>query len=399
MATQYPLPTLGPTMTSAGPVIPSFADIYRSLQESVRSIYGSDVYIDPDSQDGQLLAIMAQAQYDANAAVVAAFNSYSPAKAVGEALSSNVKINGIERRAPSRSTVTLRVVGVVGTQIANGIVEDTLGQRWDLPALVTIPSAGEVLVLGTAQVDGAIAASPNTITKINTPTLGWQTVTNPASATPGLPVETDAELRIKQALSVTNSAVSVLTSIRAALLNLSNVSRCRVYENDTNATDSNGIPAKSISAVVEGGAPTDIADTIRRKKTPGTGTYGTTVVPLTDPLGDVINIRYFQVAPQAIELEINITAGSGFATSTLDAIKQSVADYINTQLDIGQKVDHGRMFLPAQLYGQGDLFRTFEVNTIEMAVSGDPLAEADVPIGFNEVAVCNVADITITVAP
>lgn len=399
MATQFPLPTLGPTITPAGIMIPPYADIYRSLQERMRSIYGADVYIDPDSQDGQMLAIFAQAQYDANVACVSVFNSMSPAKAVGAALSSNVKINGIARKSPTRSAVTVRIVGVVGTQITDGVVADTLSQRWDLPALVVIPSAGEILVTATAQEEGAIGAAPNTITKINTPTLGWQTVNNPGSAVPGLPVETDAELRIRQGVSTTKQAVSVLEAIQAALLDLEGVSRCRVYENDTSITDSDGIPGHHISAVVEGGTPADIAETIRVKKTPGCGTYGTTTVPIVDPLGDTININYFEAAPQRLVVEIEIEPGLGFVTATQDLIKQAVADYINTQLGIGQKVDHGRLFLPAQLYGQGTEFQTFEVNTIDLAIFGGTPSSADVAIAFNEVASCLVSDITITVAP
>ncbi len=394
----FPLATLGPTVTVAGITAPSYADIYRSLQESFKTIYGQDSYIDPDSQDGQLLAVFAAAQHDANQAVIAAYNSFSPAKATGEALSSNVKINGIARKVPTRSTVTVNVVGVVGTVITDGVVEDSLGQRWSLPASVTIPLAGEILVLATAQQDGALTATPGSVTKINTPTLGWQSVTNPGSATPGAPVETDAELRIRQALSVLAPAVSVLESIRAALLNLEGVTRCKVYENDTNATDSNGLTAHSIAAVVEGGVPAEIAETLRVKKTPGATTVGSTSIPVADPLGNISNINYYQVDPQSIEVEIEIDPGLGFVTAITDEIKQAVADYINNELDIGQKVDHGRLFLPAQLFGLGNS-ATFEVNTIQLAITGNALAEADVAIAFNEVAVCSVADITITVAP
>ncbi len=398
MATSFPLPTLGPTVNPAGITTPSMADILRSLQESFKSIYGADVYIDPDSQDGQWMALLAQGFYDANLAIIAAYNSFSPATAVGEALSTNVKINGISRRVPTRSTATVLIVGQVGTVITEGIVEDVLGQRWTLPASVTIPPAAEILVTATAVNDGAIDATPNTITKINTPTLGWQTVTNPASAVRGQPVETDAELRIKQALSVTNPAVSVLESIQAALLNLETVTRARVYENDTGATDSNGLTEHSISAVVEGGVALEIAQVIRRKKTPGCGTYGTTSIPITDALGDTTNINFFLIAYADVKLEIEIEPSEGYVTSTADAIKQAIVDYIN-ELGIGQKIDHGRLFLPAQLFGTDERYRTFEVNTIEIALLADTLAEDDIPIDFNEAARVIASNITITVAP
>jgi hypothetical protein len=65
MAT-YPLPTLSAQVTSAGISAPAYSDILLSLQASFRAIYGSDAYLEADSQDGQFLAIMAQAINDCN---------------------------------------------------------------------------------------------------------------------------------------------------------------------------------------------------------------------------------------------------------------------------------------------------------------------------------------------
>lgn len=397
MAT-FPLATLGPTIGTNGITIPPYSDIYQSLQETFRNIYGTDAYIPPDSQDGQMLAVFAQAIHDSNRACVEAYNSFSPAKAGGAALSSNVKINGIARQAPSRSTVVLNVVGVVGTLIEDGVVEDSLGRRWNLPGTVLIPLAGTIAVTATCQIDGAISAGPNTVTIISTPTLGWQTVTNPASAAIGNPVEQDAQLRIRQALAVQKNALTVLNAIQSAILNLDGVQKCRVYENDTDTTDANGLPEHSIAAVVYGGVAAEIADTIKAKKTPGAYTYGTTTVPITDPLGNITNIRFFIVTLVNVKVEVQIKARAGYATSTADEIKAEVAAYINT-LDIGQRVDQGRLYLPAQLYGQGPEFLTYEVNGILLAASPGTPTSADLDMDFNELARCVVADIVVTVTP
>ena len=59
--------------------------------------YGSDAVLTPDSQDGQLLAVFAQAIYDNGQALIAIYNSFSPATAQGAGLSSLVKINGLAR--------------------------------------------------------------------------------------------------------------------------------------------------------------------------------------------------------------------------------------------------------------------------------------------------------------
>uniref|UniRef100_UPI0039E14609 hypothetical protein n=1 Tax=Anabaena sp. CCY 9910 TaxID=3103870 RepID=UPI0039E14609 len=81
----------------------------------------------------------------------------------------------------------------------------------------------------------------------------WQTVINPTAATPGQPVEFDATLRTRQAVSVALPSRTVLEGTVGAVASVDGVVRYRAYENDTNSTDSNGIPSHSISMVVDGG--------------------------------------------------------------------------------------------------------------------------------------------------
>ena len=82
---------------AAGITIPVYADILDYLQEQYRAIYGSDIDLDEDTQDGQWVAILAQALNDANMTIEQVYQSYSPTFAQGNGLSSVVKINGIRR--------------------------------------------------------------------------------------------------------------------------------------------------------------------------------------------------------------------------------------------------------------------------------------------------------------
>lgn len=97
-----------PTISAAGIDAPDFAQILAVLNERVREIFGDDIYIEPDSQDGQLLGVYSLALSDLNAAAVAVYNAFSPATAQGNGLSSVVKINGLRRKLPSRSQAEVR---------------------------------------------------------------------------------------------------------------------------------------------------------------------------------------------------------------------------------------------------------------------------------------------------
>lgn len=250
-----------------------FADYPTFLQfvtQAYQNIYGSDIVLTPDSQDGQWVAIQAQMLYDTAAIGASAFNSFSPVTAQGVGLSRVVKINGLRREIPSNSTAVLTIVGQAGAVITNGVAQDTLGQNWNLPFTVTIPGGGTIDVTATAQIEGAINAAVNTINIIFTPTLGWQTVNNSAAATVGSPVEEDGALRARQIQSTANPSKTVLEGTYGAIANVTGVTDVAVWENDTDAVDGNNQPAHSIFAVVKGGSVTDVAQAIQVHKTPGT---------------------------------------------------------------------------------------------------------------------------------
>ena len=93
------------TIDAAGITAPALSDIRAYFVSKYREIYGEDVYLEPDSQDGQLLDLFAVAVHDANSMAVSVFNSFSPSSAQGEGLSRVVKINGIARQSSTYSTV------------------------------------------------------------------------------------------------------------------------------------------------------------------------------------------------------------------------------------------------------------------------------------------------------
>lgn len=389
--------TLAVTISSTGITAPTYPEILAEIQSRFQAIYGSDIYISPDSQDGQLLAVISQAIYDSNQQTIAAYNSFNPDYAVGVGLSTLVKINGIARRSSSLSTAVGNVVGVAGTPIVNGSVKDTAGNVWTLPALVTIPPAGTISVTVTAVEAGDVRAAAGTINSINTPTYGWQSFLSTTDAVAGDPIETDAELRLRQTASTALPSVTPLGALYGALANLPGVDRLALYENPTNLVDANGLPAHSICAVMDGGTVDDIAETIGQRKTPGAATYGSTTGTYTDPVtGIPYDIDFYVLDELSIVVNVEGNALTGYSATTADLIKEAIAAYISG-LAIGQDVQYSRMWAPAYLNGNA-LNSTFEITTLEIAISGDPLGTVDLPVDFNEAAICVVDDVTVVMS-
>lgn len=380
---------LTPYIDDTGLHVPEYADIKTTLESAWRGIYGADIYLEPDSQDGQLIAVFALALLDTYQAMEQVYQGFSPSTASGETLSRVVKINGIRRQAGSYSTADVTITGTAGTTITGGIVADVAGQKWDLPDTVVIPSSGQIVVTATAQDEGEITAQAGQITKIMTPTRGWQTVTNAAAATVGAATETDAALRLRQAYSVALPSTTILEGTLGAVLSVDGVSKATIYENDTNTSDSNGIPAHSISVVAQGGSTTDIAKAIWLKKTPGCGTYGTTSEVITDSNGITTTINFYRPTITAVAVTVNITPEAGYLAATGGAIKTAVAKYIN-DLAIGADVSIARVTAAAITAGPA-----YDVSSVTIGTVGGSQSASNLVIPFNGLATCDTDDITV----
>ncbi|NIF30567.1 baseplate J/gp47 family protein [Enterobacter sp. Cy-643] len=389
---------LSATVTAQGITAPDYQSLLGTLMDAFRQIYGTDAYLEPDSKDGQLISLVALAIHDANNAAIATYNSFSPATAMGRALSSNVKINGIVRRAATFSTVDLLLTGIPGTTITRGSVRDDSGVTWFLPEVVSLGVDGSVTATATCASSGVMAAPAGSITIMGTPTRGWTAVTNPQAATPGVAAETDAELRIRQSQSVALPALTPFEAVEGAIANIAGVTRHKLYENDTGAVNANGLPPHSIAAIVDGGDVTEIARTIRGKKGQGVATFGATSIVVPDLYGNPHCIAFSRSDNVPIYVDIVLKVFTGYTSQIGEQMKQAIADYING-LGIGDSVLLSRIYSPANLgVVSGGQARYYDITDLLIGKSSSAVAAANVNIGYSEAASCRVDNITITVS-
>lgn len=388
--------TTAAQVTATGITAPKYSDVLSFLIAKYQGIFGSDVYLGPDSQEGEFLAVVARSIVDSNSTAVSIFNSFSPSTSTGAALSSMVKINGLTRNIATNSTVDLLLTGVAGTVIPNGVVGGTDGNRWDLPPNTTIDDTGQITVTATCETVGAVAALPNTVTTILTPALGWQSATNLSASVPGAPVEDDATLRQRQAASTALPSLTVLDGMIGAVNSVDGVTRMQAYENSGSTTDANGVPAKSLAFVVEGGDAQAIANAIGSKKAPGVGLAGTTSETYVNASGISQTINFYRPTDVPIAISLNITALVNYTSDIGNEIVASLVAYVNA-LPIGQKVIYSRLYNPALLSGAADS-QTYEITSLQVSGAGLSLGSADIPVLFNQVATMAATDVTLTVS-
>jgi len=385
-----------PYIDSTGFHRPTFADIQAYYVTQAQTIFGSGIYLDNDSQDAQWIAAMSKIAYDTALLAEAVYNGQSPQSAAGVGLDTIVKINGIARLLPTHSTCLVTLVGAVGTVVTSGVVSDTAGLLWSLPTPVTIPVGGVLTVTATAQDTGAITADIGALQTIVTPTFGWTSVSNAAVAVVGNPVETDSDLRARQALSVALPSRTVLEGIVAAVLSVANVTRARGYDNATDVTNADGMPAHNIAIVAEGGTDADVAYQIYLKKTPGAPTYGTTTINETADSGFVTPIKFFRPTLRPIDVAITVKALTGYTTATTAAIKAAIVVYLNSP-QIGDDIYVSSIY-GAALSAQPSLtIPAFSVVACTAALHGGSLTTSDIVLAFNEASQGLLANVTVTV--
>lgn len=380
-----------PYVDSSGLHIPTYADILEDIISKMKEIYGQDIYLENDSADYQFCSIFALKLADSYQALQYAYNSRSPATAIGAALDSVVKLNGISRKEAGYSTCTVKLTGTAFTEIKNGAVADGQGLIWTLPSSVIIGSDGTVLTTATCATAGAVSAAVGDITTINTPTYGWKAVENTTAAIQGNAIETDAELRERQTESVSNPSQTMLDGTRGALRALDNVSRISVYENDTNlsAVDEEenpyGLPPHSITCVVEGGDDDEIAEAILYHKGIGCYTNGTTVVQVIDRNDYVNKVRFYRPTYVPVYVDLTLKKYTGYVASLASTVKTAIYNYL-ASLDIGLDVSITMLMGAIMACNADTTHPSFGISAIKIGRAASSLAAADLSVGFSEVA-------------
>ena len=380
----------------------TYQDILDYYIAAVKQIYGSDLYLETDSADYQLLSVFARAVYENEQCAQMNYQARSPVTCTtDDAMDGLLTINGLKRKPATYSTVGLTLTGIPYTQITGGVVESTNGHKWNLPSVVTLDSTGKAIVTATAQEIGSITADANTVTKIVTPTYGWTSVTNTYQAFVGQPIETLAQLKERQQESVSPHSKTPKASVETALYDVDGVTDFVVYENDTdvevsyNTSTKEGGPAHSITCVVEGGTSTDIAKSINLSKTLGCYIAGDIVVPVTDVYGSQNNIRFYRPNILQVYATFTIQALPGYSSAVADSLKEAVVAYLQ-KLRIGNNLYLSQMW-EAALSVSPDVKPYFSLKSVVMGLSEENQEAKDIIADFDDRYTTIVNNLTVTV--
>ena len=379
-----------PYIDDTGYHYPTYNDILEYLIDQMQTIYGSGIYLGNDSPDYEMLSTFAELTYDTYQAGEMLYNAQSVETAIGAGLDYQVALAGISRKQPTKSAAALTLAGTPNTVISGGVCADANGYLWDIDGTVTLDSNGQATALAYCREYGFVSAEANSITRIMTPTLGWESVTNAAAAEAGAVAEKDSTLRARFRKSSALSSVGMLDSLTSAILAVNDVVRCSVYENDAGETDANGVPGHSVCCIIEGGDEQALADIIWAKKGIGAGTYGgeagdSNLVQRTvyDKNNFPHVISFARLTYIEISIQIDLMPKNGYSAEIATEIQMAVVDYLSA-FGIGVSLDVSTLWTVVQSVNANLRVPSFSLRAIRAKRPGGSYKTDDVQIAFNE---------------
>jgi uncharacterized phage protein gp47/JayE len=232
--------------------------------------------LEPSTPDGLKIAHDSEIFGALDEVLQQSYNARDPNKAVDYDLDVLSALTGTSRSEGSASSVAVTMTGTPTTTVVPAgtrFQSATTGTTWTLDQTWTLDSTGQATGQATCTIVGRTEADANTITKILDTVSGLTSVNNLTPATPGEDVESNASLRVKRATAVGRPGNNQVDSMIGELFAASGVRRVKIYENDTNVTDSKGLPPHSIAPVVDGGTDEDVALAVYIKKSTGVQLY------------------------------------------------------------------------------------------------------------------------------
>jgi len=373
-------------------------DILEDLNAQLQQVFGSNINVSPESPEGQINGLLAESYANLWELIEFSYNAFDPSSATGETLSSLVTLNGITRLGETATRVELTLTGAGGTLIPQGSIvsSQSTGVQMRTLADAIITPGGSATVNADVVNTGPIIVLAESVNIIDTPINGWNAVTNINAGITGRDVETDVELRIRRAQSVARGAQNILDSIFAEVASVEGVTNVLVLENDTDTTNSEGLPPHSFNVVVTGGADQDIGDAIWLNKPVGILSFGATPTTVLDSQGisHAISFDRPDIVPVFVRVTTQIDTNV-YPAGGDDQIRQLIIDYANGLVLPDQRFGLGDDIIVSRLFTPANRVNGHNVQSILIGGTSATLLDADFIISTRSISQFSLANIDI----
>lgn len=246
---------------------------------------------------------------------------------------------------------------------------------------------------------GAIACPANTLTNIDTPTIGLDSITNLKDGAIGRNVESDTELRTRHAKSVRATGSATVEAIKSRMLqDVPEVTSINIYENRTLFTDVDGMPGKSFECVIIGGVDSDVANQIWLTKPAGIETHGNITNSVLDSNGDNQTVKFSRPTIKYgwLTISVSLYPEESIPSAAELSIKEACVNYANSNFGVGDDIIIQRFYgaIYESVSGIGSL--TINASITDLVSDLPSYSSSNIAIGKAQVAVFDISRIIVS---
>lgn len=300
---------------------------------------------------------------------------------------------GIIRKTASKGSVTALISGTIGTIIPAGFTAKSGDYEFETISEYIITSGGNVYAELFAKDDGDFSVNIDTLTTIITPVTGVERITNPYESVAGSDIETDNELRLRAANSLTYRATSIFDGMLAQILQLTGVSKIAGKENNTkNSVSYKGIMLEpnSIAVVVKGGDLQAIGKVMLENKTVGADVMGDIDINVYEEISkQTSTMRIYRPTQVALKAELQVAINNLTTQDYADQLKNQIINIIDSY-NINDEI------IPFQVASNLSLMNVklvdFKMGLVSAAATYNPIQ-----LNFTDEATISPANIVVSV--
>lgn len=299
------------------------------------SEFTGEVDVSASSAAGEQVAITSEMDVRNQQTIADAFTQNTITDATEQNLENIGVIKNQEKKVDQKSVAYVKFEGVNTTivPIGTSFTCSTNDEIFLTDFEVTIAS-GEAYASATS-LNNEVVCPAETLS-LTTAITDITSATNQTPAEVGFDEESDASLRTRLQFIGSPFTNNVKEGLFLALKELSNVSKVKILDNNTDSSI-DGVPARNFSPVIVGGNRAEIAKIIFRYMGVGNPSFGDILQSLTsDVTGDVYSVAFNIPTELLTVVDVTLTVDATFNTDTgYEEVADNIVAYFNS-LEIGE---------------------------------------------------------------
>lgn len=378
-----------------GYVRPTYDELLNDRIEMAKELFGEDIDTSDASPLGKFIRLAVKDLAEAYEAQETIYYSRFPNTATGQSLDRLMPFAGLTRSPATRAVHEIAFEGAEDAVIESGfLVATTDGVEFYLLNDLTLDSRGSGVGLVECTEDGTVGnVVLGSIVDIVNPNTAVSSITHTNIEELGVEEETDSSLRKRFAEAITGVGSATLEAITGAVSRVSGVRACIVNENDTDTTNSKGIPPHSFEVLVH--APESlnqqIADAIFSRKPIGIKSYGDIPVEVLDVSGETQIVRFSRVADLNVYVKMTVVKDSSFETDGVNQIKTALLEYV-AGLGVGGDVVISQMY--KYIFSVAGVT---DVTSLTLSTDGSSYSASNIVLDTDNIAVLSAQNVEVTV--